>query len=244
MSDLLSGKTVLVTAAAGTGIGFAAAKRCVEEGARVFLSDAHERRLAESAKKLDAPSRLCNVTDEAQVRALVEAAISELGHVDVLINNAGLGGHARVVDMTDEQWSRVLDVTLTGTFRMTRAMLPHMLERGQGAIVNNASVLAWRAQEGQAHYAAAKAGVMALTRCAAVEAAERNVRINCVAPSLAMHENLAKVTPAGLLDELIAREAFGRAAEPEEVANVILFLASDLASYMTGETLSVSSQRA
>jgi 3-oxoacyl-[acyl-carrier protein] reductase len=244
MSDLLSGKTVLVTAAAGTGIGFAAAKRCVEEGARVFLSDAHERRLAESAKKLDAPSRVCNVTDEAQVRALVEAAIAELGHVDVLINNAGLGGHARVVDMTDEQWSRVLDVTLTGTFRMTRAMLPHMLERGQGAIVNNASVLAWRAQEGQAHYAAAKAGVMALTRCAAVEAAERNVRINCVAPSLAMHENLAKVTPAGLLEELIAREAFGRAAEPEEVANVILFLASDLASYMTGETLSVSSQRA
>jgi 3-oxoacyl-[acyl-carrier protein] reductase len=244
MSDLLSGKTVLVTAAAGTGIGFAAAKRCVEEGARVFLSDAHERRLAESAKKLDAPSRVCNVTDEAQVRALVEAAIAELGHVDVLINNAGLGGHARVVDMTDEQWSRVLDVTLTGTFRMTRAMLPHMLERGQGAIVNNASVLAWRAQEGQAHYAAAKAGVMALTRCAAVEAAERNVRINCVAPSLAMHENLAKVTPAGLLEELTAREAFGRAAEPEEVANVMIFLASDLSSYMTGETLSVSSQRA
>jgi 3-oxoacyl-[acyl-carrier protein] reductase len=244
MSDLLSGKTVLVTAAAGTGIGFAAAKRCVEEGARVFLSDAHERRLGESAQKLDAPSRVCNVTDEAQVRALVEAAIAELGHVDVLINNAGLGGHARVVDMTDEQWHRVLDVTLTGTFRMTRAVLPHMLERGQGAIVNNASVLAWRAQEGQAHYAAAKAGVMALTRCSAVEAAERNVRINCVAPSLAMHENLAKVTPAGLLEELTAREAFGRAAEPEEVANVMIFLASDLSSYMTGETLSVSSQRA
>ena len=244
MSDLLSGKTVLVTAAAGTGIGFAAAKRCAEEGARVFLSDAHERRLGESARELDAPGRVCDVTDEAQVRALVEAAIAELGRVDVLINNAGLGGHARIVDMTDEQWSRVLDVTLTGTFRMTRALLPHMLERGSGAIVNNASVLAWRAQEGQAHYAAAKAGVMALTRCAAVEAAERNVRINCVAPSLAMHENLAKVTPAGLLEELTAREAFGRAAEPEEVANVIVFLASDLASYMTGETLSVSSQRA
>jgi 3-oxoacyl-[acyl-carrier protein] reductase len=244
VSDLLRGKTVLVTAAAGTGIGFAAAKRCVEEGARVFLSDAHERRLGESAGKLDAPSRVCDVTDEAQVRALVEAAITELGHVDVLVNNAGLGGYARVVDMSDEQWSRVLDVTLTGTFRMTRAVLPHMLERGGGAIVNNASVLAWRAQEGQAHYAAAKAGVMALTRCAAVEAAERNVRINCVAPSLALHENLAKVTPAGLLEELTAREAFGRAAEPEEVANVIVFLASDLASYMTGETVSVSSQRA
>jgi 3-oxoacyl-[acyl-carrier protein] reductase len=240
----MAGKNVLVTAAAGTGIGFAAARRCKEEGARVFLSDAHERRLAESAGQLHAPSRVCNVTDEEQVRALVDAAIAELGHVDVLINNAGLGGHARLVDMTDEQWNKVLDVTLTGTMRMTRAMLPHMLERGSGAIVNNASVLAWRAQEGQAHYAAAKAGVMALTRCAAIEAAERNVRINCVAPSLAMHENLAKVTPPGLLAELTAREAFGRAAEPDEVANVILFLASDLSSYMTGEVVSVSSQRA
>jgi 3-oxoacyl-[acyl-carrier protein] reductase len=241
---LLDGRNVLVTAAAGTGIGFAAARRAVEEGARVFLSDAHERRLGESARKLDAPSRVCDVTDEAQVRALVEAAVAELGQVDVLVNNAGLGGHARLVDMTDEQWSRVLDVTLTGTMRMIRAMLPHMLERGSGAIVNNASVLAWRAQEGQAHYAAAKAGVMALTRCAAVEAAARGVRINCVAPSLAMHENLAKVTPPGLLEELTAREAFGRAAEPDEVANVILFLASDLSSYMTGEVVSVSSQRA
>jgi 3-oxoacyl-[acyl-carrier protein] reductase len=241
---LLSGKTVLLTAAAGTGIGFATARRCVEEGARVFLSDAHERRLGEAAKQLEMPGRACDVTDERQVRALVEAALAELGQLDVLVNNAGLGGHARIVDMTDEQWSRVLDVTLTGTFRMTRAVLPHMLARRAGAIVNNASVLGWRAQEGQAHYAAAKAGVMALTRCAAVEAAEAGVRVNCVAPSLAMHEHLAKVTPPGLLEQLERRELFGRAAEPAEVANVIVFLASDLASYMTGEVLSVSSQHA
>jgi 3-oxoacyl-[acyl-carrier protein] reductase len=136
----------------------------------------------------------------------------------------------------------VLDVTLTGTMRMTRAVLPHMLERRRGAIVNNASVLGWRAQEGQAHYAAAKAGVMALTRCAAMEAAAAGVRVNAVAPSIAMHEFLAKVTPPGLLAELEKREAFGRSATPDEVANVILFLASDLASYMTGEVVSVSSQ--
>ena len=117
----------------GTGILNAWTRRLLGDISYVEMNG-----LAESAETLDAPSRVCNVTDEAQVRALVEAAISELGHVDVLINNAGLGGHARVVDMTDEQWSRVLDVTLTGTFRMTRAMLPHMLERGQGAIVNNA----------------------------------------------------------------------------------------------------------
>lgn len=175
---------------------------------------------------------------------MVELAIREMGHVDVLMNNAGLGGYAKIVDMTDEQWDVVLDVTLKGCFRCTRAMLQHMVPRGSGVIVNNASVLGWRAQEGQAHYAAAKAGVMALTRCAAIEAAEANVRINCVAPSLAMHPFLEKVTPPGLLEELQKREAFGRGAEPWEVANVMVFLASDYSSYMTGEAVSVSSQRA
>src|SRR5262249_41525125 len=157
-------------------------------------------------------------------------------------NNAGLGGTANVVDMTDEQWLKVLDVTLTGTFRCTRAALRHMMPRGSGAIVNVASVVGWRAQEGQSHYAAAKAGVMALTRCAAIEAAEYGVRVNAVAPSLAMHPHLAKVTTEELLAELTTREAFGRAAEPWEVANVIVFLATDLASYMTGEVVAVSSQ--
>jgi len=245
---LLEGKAVLVTAAAGTGIGFATARRCVEEGAIVMLSDAHERRTAEAAEKLRGlrgapiPFRVCDVTSEEQVRALAAAALSEMGRIDVLVNNAGLGGFARIVDMTDEQWQRVLDVTLTGTFRVLRAVLPHMLERRSGVIVNNASVLGWRAQVGQAHYAAAKAGVMALTRCVAMEAAEAGVRVNAVAPSLALHEHLSKVTPPGLLEELTQREAFGRAAEPWEVANVIVFLASDYASYMTGEVVAVSSQ--
>jgi 3-oxoacyl-[acyl-carrier protein] reductase len=111
-----------------------------------------------------------------------------------------------------------------------------------GAVVNNASVLGWRAQAGQAHYAAAKAGVMALTRCAALDVAEHGIRVNAVAPSLAMHANLAKVTSEELLHELTGREAFGRAAEPWEVANVMVFLASDLSSYLTGEVISVSSQ--
>ncbi len=245
---LLDGKRVLVTAAAGTGIGFATARRCLEEGAWVLISDLHERRLGEAAERLaevagePPPTHLCDVTDEGQVQSLVEAARAALGEIDVLVNNAGLGGFAPVVEMTDAQWGKVLDVTLTGTFRMTRAVLPHLYARGQGAIVNNASVLGWRAQAGQAHYAAAKAGVMALTRCTAVEAAAHGVRVNAVAPSLAMHEFLGKVTPAGLLEELEAREAFGRAAAPWEVANVIVFLASDLASYMTGEVVAVSSQ--
>lgn len=247
---LLEGRTVLITAAAGTGIGFAVARRCVEEGATVLISDMHERRLGEAAEELAKiggrrPAFLpCNVREESDVRRLVAGAIDELGHVDVLINNAGLGGTAPVVEMTDEQWYAVLEVTLTGTFRMTRAILPHMLERRRGAIVNNASVLGWRAQSGQAHYAAAKAGVMALTRCVALEAASAGVRVNAVAPSLAPHAHLEKVMPPGLLEELTAREAFGRGAEPWEVANVMVFLASDYASYLTGECVSVSSQHA
>ncbi|TVR26231.1 MAG: SDR family oxidoreductase [Ilumatobacter sp.] len=241
---LLKDRAVVITAAAGSGIGSAAARRCVEEGARVVISDRHERRLEETASELGVRGIACDVTDEASVQALISAATEELGGIDVLINNAGLGGTALVHEMTDEQWSVVLDVTLTGTFRCTRAVLAHMYERGSGVIVNNASVLGWRAQEGQAHYAAAKAGVMALTRCVAVEAAPHGVRVNAVAPSLAMHANLAKVTSDELLAELTDREAFGRAAEPWEIANAMVFLASDYSSYLTGEVLSVSSQRA
>ena len=247
---LLEGKSVLVTAAAGTGIGFATARRCAEEGARVVLSDVHERRLSQAADELEKlvgrrPAIVtCDVTVEEQVQRMVDVAIEAGDGIDVLVNNAGLGGTAAVVDMTDAQWGRVLDVTLTGTFRVTRAALRHMVPRGRGVIVNNASVLAWRAQAGQAHYAAAKAGVMALTRCAAIEAASAGVRVNAVAPSLAMHPFLAKVTTEETLRDLTAREAFGRAAEPWEVANVIVFLASEYSTYMTGEIVSVSSQRA
>jgi 3-oxoacyl-[acyl-carrier protein] reductase len=248
--QLLAGKIVIVTAAAGTGIGYAAAKRCAEEGAIVVISDIHQRRLQEAAENLEGVmgqrplALLCNVSVEADVRGLFDRTVKELGRVDALINNAGLGGTATLVDMTDEQWHAVMDVTLTGTFRCMRAALRHMTQRRSGSIVNNASVLGWRAQAGQSHYAAAKAGVMALTRCAAIEAAPSGVRVNAVAPSLAMHPFLEKVTTKELLAELTQREAFGRAAEPWEIANVMVFLASDYASYMTGEIVSVSSQHA
>jgi 3-oxoacyl-[acyl-carrier protein] reductase len=247
---LLAGKTVVVTAAAGTGIGSAVARKAIEEGATVLISDFHERRLGETADRLATETgtrpdtQVCNVTVEDDVQGLVDAAVDRLGRIDVMINNAGLGGSAAIVDMTDEQWSTVLDVTLTGTFRCTRAVLRHMVEREAGVIVNNASVLGWRAQAEQAHYAAAKAGVMALTRCAAVEAAPHGIRVNAVAPSLAMHPFLAKVTTDELLAELTEREAFGRYAEPWEIANVMVFLASDYSSYLTGEVVSASSQRA
>ncbi len=143
---LLAGKTVVVTAAAGTGIGFATARRAIEEGATVVVSDHHERRVHEAAEQLAevggaAPlAVVCDVTKEADVQGLLDRAVAEHGSVDVLVNNAGLGGTANLVDMTDEQWSVVLDVTLTGTFRCTRAALRRMTEQGRGVIVNNASM--------------------------------------------------------------------------------------------------------
>ena len=246
---LLTGKVVVVTAAAGTGIGSATARRALLEGADVMISDHHERRLAQTRDELCAlglgrvESVLCDVTSTAQVEALVDSTTARLGRLDILVNNAGLGGQTPVIDMTDEEWDRVLNVTLTSVMRATRAALSYFRDAGHGGvIVNNASVLGWRAQHSQAHYAAAKAGVMALTRCSAIEAAEYGVRINAVSPSIARHRFLEKTSSTELLDRLSGQEAFGRAAEPWEVAATIAFLASDYSSYLTGEVISVSSQ--
>lgn len=250
--QMLTGRTAVITAAAGAGIGGATARKFLEEGARIAIGDAHAPRLKEAEQVLaeefgaaNVTSLPCDVTDETQVQALFAHAEQAHGSLDIVVNNAGLGGTAELTDMTDAQWSKVLDVTLTGTFRCTRAALRSLRSAGRGGVVvNNASVVGWRAQAGQAHYAAAKAGVMALTRCAAVEAAAYGVRVNAVAPSLAMHPHLVKVTSAELLDELTRKEAFGRYAEPWEIANVIVFLASGYSSYMTGEVVPVSSRHA
>ena len=247
---LTENRSVVITAAAGTGIGFAAAQRFAANGARLTISDRHERRLEEAADRLEAEFGVrphtvpCDVTDQEQVDRLMDSAVKRYGRIDVLVNNAGLGGTASVMEMTDEQWLTVLDVTLNSTFRATRSVLRYLVPQGSGVIINNASVIGWRAQAGQAHYAAAKAGVMALTRCSAMDVAEFGVRINAVSPSIAMHAHLAKVTSDELLAQLSSNEAFGRAAEPWEIANVMVFLASDYSSYMTGEVVSVSSQHA
>ena len=249
---LIKGKSVLVTAAAGAGIGFSAALKAAQEGARaIVLSDIHEGRLAAAVEKLKSESglddvygKVGNVAVEVDVRALIDFAEETMDGVNILINNAGLGSSKLLIEMEDDEWDRVIDVTLNGTMRMTRYMMRVMKARGQGGvIVNNASVLGWRAQKEQAHYAAAKAGVMALTRCAALEAADFDVRINAVSPSIVLHPMLRKSASDELLAELESKEAYGRAAEAWEVANVMMFLASDYSSYMTGEIVSVSSQR-
>ena len=249
-SNLFKEKKVVVTASAGAGIGFATAKRFLEEGAEIFISDANEQRLQKAHDELTdlnlgkVHSCVCDVTSTSNVDQMMEEAMRSMSNLDVVVNNAGLGGEDLVSEMSDETWNKIIDITLNGTMRVTRAGINKLKECDGGVIVNNASVLGWRAQVGQAHYAAAKAGVMALTRCAALEVVDDNIRINAVAPSLAINPHLAKTSSVELIDSLTQKEAFSRGAHPWEIANIILFLASNLSSYMTGETISASSQRA
>jgi len=171
--DLLRGRVAVVTAAAGTGIGFATARRFALEGASVMISDRHEIRLVAALESLRAEvttpvaAMPCDVTDGDQIERLYDATEAQLGPIDVAFNNAGLGGRSALVDMTDEVWTHVLDVTLYSAFRCTRSLLRRMIPRRTGTIINIASVTAWRAEAEQSHYAAAKAAVAALSRCAA-----------------------------------------------------------------------------
>ena len=246
--NLFQDKNILITAAAGSGIGFSTAKRFLEEGANIFISDVHQGRLDEAIDALrnlnlgKVNGCLCNVTNDEEIDSMFTDAIACYSNLNGVINNAGLGGESILEDMTNDAWDLVMDVTLNGAMKIMRAAIP-VLKDTQGVIVNNASVLGWRAQAGQSHYAAAKAGVMALTRCVALETVGDGIRINAVAPSLAMNPHLSKTSSDELIAELESKEAFGRGAKPWEIANIILFLASDLSSYMTGEVISASSQR-
>tara|TARA_B100000029_G_scaffold515632_1_gene623651 strand:+ start:11493 stop:12275 length:783 start_codon:yes stop_codon:yes gene_type:complete len=248
-TNLFKDKSIVITAAAGSGIGFATAKRFLEEGANVFISDSHSERLDQAIQELrglnlgSVDGCKCDVTNDNEINEMFSIAENTLNNIDVLVNNAGLGGDDLLETMSNDAWNKVIDITLNGTMRVIRAGIP-FLKQSKGVIVNNASVLGWRAQKGQSHYAAAKAGVMALTRCVALELVEHNIRVNAVAPSLALNPHLSKTNSNDLIQSLISQEAYGRGAEPWEIANIILFLASDLSSYMTGEVISASSQKA
>ena len=255
----LHGKTAVVTGGSGL-LGRQFSLALAQAGANILVADlaqqaaeAHALNLREQG--LRAEGFGVDVTDPASTQAMARAAQEIFGGLDILVNsaaldpkfdpaNAGSQGANAFESYSLDSWRQALDVNLTGMFLASQAAVQPMLEAGKGVIINNASVLGWRAQTEQAHYAAAKAGVMALTRCAAVEAAEFGIRINAVAPSIAIHAFLKKSASEELLNELSAKEAFGRGAEPWEVANVMIFLASDYSSYMTGEVVSVSSQRA
>lgn len=244
---LLDGKVAIVTAAAGAGIGQAAARRFAQEGARVVVSDAHARRVQDVAEAMsreygsEVPALAVDVRDAEQVRRLVEATLKQFGQIDILMNNAGINRLVPVWEMDEETWRLVIDVNLTGTFHCTRAALPHMIERKSGAIINMASVVGWFGSgDGEAHYAAAKAAVMGFTRAVAAEVGPHGIRVNAIAPGLIYNEFLERIYPKEFFERFVSRVPLGRAGEPPDIADVALFLASDLSRYITGEVICVS----
>lgn len=246
MAGRLAGKVALVTGAA-SGIGAAVARRFAEEGARLAAADRQAERLCGLARAAGAVPVACDVTDDAAVKAAAAAVAEALGPIEILVNAAGIIGTDDPATIEDPVWRRTLDVNLTGVMQTCRAVLPGMIARGGGAIVNIASVAAFNATPGAASYAASKAGVVAFTRAIANRYGGEGVRANCLCPGWVrtpmsereMEEAAAAqgITPEAAFRAMAERLALKRIAEPVEMANCCLFLASDEASFVTGATL-------
>ncbi len=244
---LLDEKVAIVTAAAGAGIGQASARRMAEEGAQVVVSDVHPRRLEEVAQAMsndfgyEVLGLAADVRNVEEVKAMVDATVERHGRVDILMNNAGFNKLTPVWEMDDETWRSVIDINLTGTFNCIRAVLPHMIEQESGAIVSMASMAGWvGSSDGEAHYSAAKAGVMGLTRAVAAEVGKYGIRVNAIAPGLIYNEFLERIYPKEFFERFAKRVPLGRVGEPPDVADLVLFLASDMSRYITGEVVSIS----
>lgn len=242
----LSGRVALVTAAAGVGIGRATARLLAEQGAAVVVSDVSQRRAAQTAADIARETGATvighglDVTDETAVESVVSEVIENLGRIDILVNNAGTSAPALLWETTTESWRRVVDVCLTGAFFTMRAVLPHMIARRSGSIVNIASTEAWTSRTpGNTAYHASKAGLLALTRSTAAQAGPYKVRINAVAPGLTPNPALAKVIPEQYLREMAEEIPLGDPSTPEDIADAVLFLAGDGSRSITGETIAV-----
>lgn len=241
-------KVAIVTAAAGAGIGAAITRRLASDGFDVVVTDAHERRSNELSKALagehgrDFLSLPLDVSNPASVEAAMKRVVSERGRLDVLVNNAGWSKIEPVAEMSLETWQRCIDVDLTGTFLGMRHALPHMIAAGAGAIVNISSIAAYETStEHGAAYSAAKAGVLALTRVAAAENGQHGIRVNAIAPGLIYNDFLRKIYPAEFFDGYAeSRSLVGRIGQPDDIANLVSFLVSDQAGYITGEVYGVS----
>ena len=244
----LRDKVAIITGA-GAGVGAATATRFCAEGAHVLLCDWDTDAVAAIADQLrttggDVLALTVNVADEAQVRQLVAATIDRWGRLDILINNAGVGSATDILNTTAEEWSRVMDVNLKGPFLCCKYSIPVMLEQGGGSIVNVASISSTCGIPGQAVYGPSKGGLLQLTRQLAIEYARRGIRVNAVAPGTVdtpmLHKTLGSLdNPDALMQFLLHNHPIGRIAQPVEIANAILFLASDEASFITGANLAV-----
>ena len=246
MAGKLDGQVAIVTAG-GSGIGAASAVRFAQEGAAVIVADLSGKRAEAVTAQITAAGGKAtmikmDVADPDGIQATIQLALDTYGRLDVMFNNAGLGELARLEDTSLEGWNRTLAVTLTGTFLGMKYCLPIMREQAKGAIVNTASVSGIGGDYGMSAYNAAKAGVINLSRSAAIENAQYNIRVNCVCPG-AINTRAAQLLGGDRADEFrrLQGEAhpLGRMGEPEEIANTVLFLASDEASFITGQALAV-----
>jgi NAD(P)-dependent dehydrogenase (short-subunit alcohol dehydrogenase family) len=236
---LLEGKKAIVTGG-GSGIGRATCRRLAEEGATVAVIDLDARRAEATAAEVGGRAFPADVTDFGALERAVADATSFLGGLSVLCNNAGASAMCRIHEWPLDEWERIVRLNLTGVFHGIKAGAPRMLEGGGGAIVNTASISGTRPAAGEAPYAAAKAGVAALTAAAALEYGPA-IRVNAVSPGLirtAMTDPLVSTFPGHAAD-VAARTPLGRLGEPEDVASVIAFLCSDLAAFVTGQNLVV-----
>ena len=236
----LTGKFALVTGASG-GIGGAIAEALHGAGAEVALSGTREAPLEALAGRLGERAHVlpCNLGDPEAVRELPKRAADAMGGLHILVNNAGITRDNIFLRMSDEDWAQVLDVNLTATMQLTRAALRPMMKARWGRIVNITSVVGQSGNPGQANYAAAKAGLVGLSKSVAQEVASRNITVNCVAPGFiatAMTEKLDDEQRANLLGKIPA----GRMGEPGEIAAAVLYLSSPEAAYVTGATIHVN----
>ena len=242
---LLAGRTAVVTGGA-QGLGYAIARRFTDEGARVVIGDLDPEQTRAAAGRLGTDDTVravrCDVTSAAEVRHLIDAAVTAFGTLDVMVNNAGITRDATMRTMTEQQFDEVIAVHLKGTWNGTRLAAEVMREQGSGAIVNMSSISGKVGFVGQTNYAAAKAGIVGLTKAAAKELAHLGVRVNAIQPGL-IRSAMTEAMPQRIWDAKLAEVPMGRAGEPDEVAKVALFLASDLSSYLTGTVLEVTGGR-
>jgi 3-oxoacyl-[acyl-carrier protein] reductase len=243
--SLLSGRTAVVTGGA-QGLGYAIAERFIAEGARVVLGDvdlvATQAAVARLGGGEVAAAVRCDVTSSDEVAALVDAAVTTFGGLDIMVNNAGITRDATLRKMTEDQFDQVISVHLKGTWNGIRTAAAIMRENKSGAIINMSSLSGKVGMIGQTNYSAAKSGIVGMTKAAAKELAHLGVRVNAIAPGL-IRSAMTEAMPQRIWDSKVAEVPMGRAGEPAEVASVALFLASDLSSYMTGTVMDVTGGR-